>query len=42
MARGVLGPATDARLLRDATTLASLHKLGLADGSVTTFEGVDA
>ena len=33
-----MGPATDARLLRDHATLASLTKLDLADGSVTTLK----
>lgn len=40
MARGVLGPATDARLLQDATTLGSLAKLDTADRSAVTLQGV--
>jgi NAD(P)-dependent dehydrogenase (short-subunit alcohol dehydrogenase family) len=36
MARGVIGPATDARLLRDSATLASLTKLDVADRSLIT------
>lgn len=40
MARGVLGPATDARLLRDGATLASLAKLDTADPPAITLQGV--
>jgi NAD(P)-dependent dehydrogenase (short-subunit alcohol dehydrogenase family) len=40
MARGVLGPATDARLLRDSATLASLAKLDKPDPSAITLQGV--
>lgn len=40
MARGVLGPATDARLLRDSATLASLARLDAADPSPITLQGV--
>jgi hypothetical protein len=36
MARGVIGPATDARLLRESATLASLAKLDVADRSLIT------
>jgi NAD(P)-dependent dehydrogenase (short-subunit alcohol dehydrogenase family) len=40
VARGVMGPAGDARLLRDAATLASLAKLDNPDSPVIPLEGV--
>jgi len=40
VARGVMGPAGDARLLRDTATLASLAKLDISDASPITLQGV--
>jgi NAD(P)-dependent dehydrogenase (short-subunit alcohol dehydrogenase family) len=40
VARGVMGPAGDARLLRDTATLASLAKLDISDASPVTLQGV--
>jgi NAD(P)-dependent dehydrogenase (short-subunit alcohol dehydrogenase family) len=40
VARGVMGPAGDARLLRDSTTLASLAKLDTPDSPAIPLQGV--